>query len=197
MEIVSAYNVHPVKQKSLAKIKFLGRVKVGKGINLKDNIIKQIMIDDYVFCFFMKPTVTQAYIMGNTKLPVLYARIDYMKNMIRRPLMTLWLFFEADKDRYYKRTKFDSTIDGQYVLEGEIDGDFEEIERFDRFPTKGEIMGKMEDICRSDEAKESYKDMIDEINRKRVKEGEALNFPTEPPKITITKEELKKLQSSS
>lgn len=190
MEVISAYNTLPIKQESKAKIKFLGRIKVEKNVKIKDKMIKRIMIDDYIFSFYFKPTISQMYLLSNTKIPIVYCRTDYMKNLIRRPLMSIWLFFNADEEKYIKKKKLVGTISGSYVLEAELDGEFQEIETYKKFPGREHIYNRMEEIMRDDDSVEIFNALITEINEKRKKEGKNLNFPQEPPKITISKEDI-------
>jgi len=193
-KIISVYDALPRKDKNKMRIKFKGKVKVGGGIKLKDKNIENYMIDNNVFGFFFKPVITQDYLMNCRKIPVLYLRVDYMKNLIRRPMMSVWLFFEATEEEYSKHKKLDSEFSGKYIIEAEIDGESEVLEELERFTDKDDIKNRMKEIVDGDINKEMYKGMIDIINEKRKKEGENLNFAVEPPKVTINKETLDKLR---
>lgn len=195
-EKLHVYNAHPVKERSKLKLKGLGYVTLDNETKLKDVMIQRSMIADNVFCFFFKPTITHRYLCINNKIPVIYGRVDYMRKLIRRPLMSVWLFFQADEEKYRQRhTLVGKPLDGKYIMEMEIDGEFEVIDdNIDYFPGRLPIIQRIEKILRDEQSVDIYKTMINDIEKNRTLEAQDLNFPTEIPKVTITKEQIEMLK---
>lgn len=189
--LIDVYNARAVKQKSKIKIKRLGTIQLKEGVQLKDKMIKRIMIDDYIFCHFFTPTITHEYLCGSNKVPVIYGRVDYIKKLIRRPLMSIFLFFVADEKEFKKRKKVSGgkPYNGKFKLEFELEGEFQSLDeevgdRLDVFKGKEEVIKLMEDILRSEDSVAVFKELINDVEEKRAKEVKDLNFPEEPPKVT-------------
>lgn len=194
-QIISVYNAYPKKDKNRLKIKFTGHTKVSNVDKLKDHTIKRIMISDNIFGTYFKPNISQNYLLNTNKIPVIYLKVDYMRSLIRRPLMSVWLFFTADKSEYRNKSKLDSEFKGTYTIEVEVDGDSEVYTMLKTFTNKDSVMEKMKEIVSTEDSLELYKFMIDEIDKKRKKEGQSYNFATEIPKVTITAERLERIRN--
>lgn len=201
---VNVYNARPVKDKSKLKIKMLGSVKLDKETKLKDKMISRSMIADNVFCHFFIPTITYHYLCQSNKIPVIIGRVDYIKKLIRRPMMSIIYYFEVDKNEFKRRKKVSGgkPYPGKFGLELELNGETVSLNdefknELEVFESKDKCIKIMEDILRSDESLEVFKEFIEEINKRREEEAKDLNFPTEPPVVTIKADDYSDYDSNS
>jgi hypothetical protein len=192
------FQVKALKDTNKINLKVSGYVEQGDDFDdEKIDVVKDIMngdeksieIIEYVTVKFNKPNITDAFIVSNKKLPVLYASVVYNKPMVMGVLFNITIFFEITGDTMTIKSidqLLSMEIEGKFTVEILLD-EKKEVIPMDKFSGYPETIKNIISLLKTESMIEIVKSQLKKRDEERIARlGSIANFKPPVPKYNLS-----------
>lgn len=132
------YKINYINGTNKAVIKLYGMLKNDKKIS--DEIIRSFGLDNFK-CDVIEKIFTSDELIGNSKIPVLYATVYYSKGSINMEVVKYVLFFNSNDK--INENSINVELDGKYTLEVFSDKEGILLKEYDKFSKKTKMIDEI------------------------------------------------------
>jgi len=172
------------------KIKFVhvDFVEIKTNEFVPDTYLTTFMVDETIYGRVFACNLTDHYIQTNNKIPIIYAVVEYQKQLLKSELLKIRLCFDMDhKQKKTLDTLMDTEFTGKFYLEVDMDDNTTELdEDLKVFPGKKELIDKIIKFVKNSEMVEIFNFKKDEIESKRYETYRKYYENIKVPEVTFS-----------
>jgi hypothetical protein len=196
----AVFQVKAIKNTNTAQIKSLGAVDkseryIDERMDIADkknkvlnNGTKALTIMPNVYAIFYKCNISDAFLLGNKRLPVMYTTIMYERPFATGHLFDITLYFEISNDTKKinnPQELFNTTFNGKYYIDITVDNKKDKID-IDNFAGYDETIMKFKELLENSEMKEIMNTQLKKRDvERRQRLGGNIDYTVSKPTINF------------
>lgn len=197
------FSVSGIKRKPQAIVRSLGSVDLAKH-KLNDNEFNTKEMRPNIFEHMFTANIIDDFFLSTLKLPIMYINLGYSKSVISFHILTLKVYFHIPEEKKAMSEKelMEFKMEGTFSTDLTIDGETIELETFEIYPGKDEMIAKLERYLRTPETIALVDEIIERKRAERIEKYKT-NVTTDIPTpsisattIELTEEEKKNIEEN-
>jgi hypothetical protein len=171
--LCAIFNIEGIKNKSQVTIKHTQNISLAKHEYVPDTLIDKYDIMKNMTGTIYVCNITDTFLLGHKKLPMLYLSAIYEKPLRNILLFRVYLCFTIQSEIKSAKDFINTPISGKFSLEIAMDGKRTEIDnKIDNYYGDEKILQKLKDFVSADEMKALMTDLMNEVDERFAKQYE-------------------------